>query len=144
MPSPTVDQGSKPRVLVVDDEQDMLETAAAILSAEFEVLTARNGQLALSVLEKSPVQVICTDYNMPGMTGVQLLRQVGAQYPGVSAILVTGFTDIAHQEKRPGDVFLLVVKPYKPEALRDAVRRAVQYSQVKKALQNLAPDKGSD
>src|SRR5690349_6185998 len=99
MPSPTVDQGSKPRVLVVDDEQDMLETTAAILSPEFEVLTARNGQLALSVLEKSPVQVICTDYNMPGLTGVQLLRLVRARYPGVSAVLVTGFTDIAHQEK---------------------------------------------
>lgn len=143
MASPPVAQDSRARVLVVDDEQDMLDTAAAILSTEFEVLTARNGQQALSALEKSPVQVICTDYNMPGLTGVQLLRQVGARYPGVSAVLVTGFTDIAHQEKRPEDVFLLVVKPYRPEVLRDAVRRAVQYSQMKKTFQNLAPDKGA-
>src|SRR5689334_13018470 len=76
MPSPRVEQGSRARVLVVDDELDMLETSAAILATEFEVLTARNGELALSILQKTPVHVVCTDYNMPGITGLELLRQV--------------------------------------------------------------------
>src|SRR5690349_17434391 len=128
MPSPPVEQAnSKARVLLVDDDPDMLETAAALLSGEFEVLTAPNGQRALALLETQKVSVVCSDHNMPGITGVQLLRQIGAQYPAVATVLVTGFTDIVRQEKRPEDVFLLVVKPYTPQVLKDAVRKAMQY-----------------
>ena len=141
MASPVGERSSRARVLVVDDDVDTLETTATILSEEFEVLTAPNAQVALNILARHPVHVVCSDHNMPGMTGVQLLREVGAKYPGVSAILVTGFKDIAHQEKRPEDIFLLVVKPYQPQALIEVVRRAVQYSQMKKTFQNLAPVK---
>lgn len=143
MTLPPKQQGNRPRVLVVDDNPDMLETTAAVLSREFEILTARSGELALKVLERNTVNAVCTDFEMPGgMNGIELLRKVAVSYPGISAVLVTGYSQLAQQQKRAEDVFLLVVKPYEPRMLVDVVMRAVRYSQMKRTFQELVPDKG--
>lgn len=144
MTLPPKQQGNRPRVLVVDDNPDMLETTAAVLSREFEVLTARSGEMALQVLTRNSVNVVCTDFEMPGgINGIELLREVAVRHPGISAVLVTGYSQLAQQQKRADDVFLLVVKPYEPRMLVDVVTRAVRYSQMKRAFQELVPDKAS-
>src|SRR5499426_2299731 len=62
-------------VLVVDDEPRVLDALEAILAAEFRVLRADGGEAALRLLEAEEVAVIVTDYRMPGMSGVELLRR---------------------------------------------------------------------
>lgn len=67
------------RVLLVDDEFDLLEIMADLLHAEgYEVFTARNGQRALEVLEREPVDEVVTDLMMPVLSGDELVRRMRA------------------------------------------------------------------
>jgi CheY-like chemotaxis protein len=74
--------GPRRRILLVDDDQDLLETTAALLEDDFDVLTAASGEQALETLARASVAVVCADYKMPGMTGLDLLRAVRDRFPG--------------------------------------------------------------
>ena len=85
-----------PTVLIVDDEVRVLDALEAILAAEFRVVRAAGGEAALDLLRVEDIAVIVTDYRMPGMTGVELLRRSQEHAPeavritGPSAALSTG------------------------------------------------------
>jgi len=90
--------GTSTRILFVDDSKVILKTAYKILSAEFDVITAVDGDDAWKKLGLDPdVQVVFTDINMPGTDGFGLLSKVrSAEDPGMHAmpvILVTGADD---------------------------------------------------
>jgi PAS domain S-box-containing protein len=80
------------RVLQVDDEPDFLEMSATLLERTgdgLEVVTAEGGEEALEMLSDQPVDCIVSDYDMPGMDGLELLREVRQRYPGTPFILLT-------------------------------------------------------
>ena len=68
---------TKPMILIVDDEPEILHSLRGLLRMEFDVLTAASGPEALAILEQHPVQVVLSDQRMPAMTGVELLGQAG-------------------------------------------------------------------
>jgi CheY-like chemotaxis protein len=79
------------RLLVVDDEDQICE----MLSRHFRYLgytvsTAANGLQALSILNETKVDVLVSDIMMPTMTGVELLKQVRAEFPMIRPIMITG------------------------------------------------------
>lgn len=79
------------KVLIVDDEKDFVEIFSMRLSAQGEkVSTAYNGREALAVLETNAIDVVILDIRMPGMNGIDVLKQVKKQYPLVEVILLTG------------------------------------------------------
>jgi PAS domain S-box-containing protein len=76
----------------VDDEPDFLEMSATLLERtgdDIEVVTAEGGEEALDVLATSAVDCVVSDYDMPGMDGLELLREVRERYPGTPFILLT-------------------------------------------------------
>jgi PAS domain S-box-containing protein len=80
------------RVLQVDDEPDFLEMSATLLERTgdgLEVVTAEGGEEALEMLSDQPVDCVVSDYDMPGMDGLELLREVRERYPGTPFILLT-------------------------------------------------------
>jgi signal transduction histidine kinase/CheY-like chemotaxis protein len=84
------------RVLVVDDLDLVLDFARSFLEASgYEVLVATSGEQALGILEKeqTPVNLLFTDYNMPGMSGRQLIHQAAASWPEMKFILTSGFLE---------------------------------------------------
>jgi two-component system response regulator HydG len=82
-------------VLVVDDEEDLRELCLEALSERgFEVRCAENGNRALEVLAGEQVDLVLTDLQMPGMSGIDLLRSVRSQYPDVDVVLMTAFATI--------------------------------------------------
>ncbi|HXH82605.1 MAG TPA: response regulator, partial [Candidatus Tectomicrobia bacterium] len=81
-------------VLIVDDEPRVLDALEAVLAAEFRVLRAGDGEAALAALRQDDVAVIVTDYRMPGMTGVELLRRSQADAPDAVRIILTAYTDV--------------------------------------------------
>jgi DNA-binding NtrC family response regulator len=133
------EQGARARVLVVDDEPALLQLTAAFLEDEFDVLTAQSSQQAIAILEQRPVNVVCTDFRMPDMDGLKLVRWIAQRHPNTSSILITGFSEYVQQERQPDDLFLLLVKPYEPAKLIESVRRAVQYSRMKRTIEKIAP-----
>jgi DNA-binding NtrC family response regulator len=84
-----VDQG---RVLVVDDERTMLRALSTILKKQgHAVVTASNASEALAVIEEGDVDVVLSDIQMPGLTGLELLDRIKQGAPGVEVIMMTAF-----------------------------------------------------
>jgi CheY-like chemotaxis protein len=81
-----------PQLLVVDDEQairDLLQRHFRYLG--YQVETAEDGVRALRVLESLRVDIVISDIKMPGMDGIQLLREIRAEYPMIHVIMITGY-----------------------------------------------------
>ena len=67
----------KSKILLVDDDELILESVKTSLEMKgYEVLTAENGEVALSIYKKSPVPLVLTDIQMPVMDGVELVKNL--------------------------------------------------------------------
>ena len=113
-------------VLVVDDEPRVLDALEAILAAEFRVLRAGHGEEALRILEAEDAAVILTDYRMPRMTGVELLRRSQEIAPDAIRIVLTAYTDVDNlmEAINTGRIYHFIPKPWDPNELLVVVRRA--------------------
>ncbi|BCN92485.1 hypothetical protein THMIRHAM_02700 [Thiomicrorhabdus immobilis] len=102
------------RVLVVDDEVDVMSVAKAYLEyAGYEVVTADSGKMALEVLEKEHFDLIITDVIMPGMTGFELLEEVEKRFPDLPSIVCSGFSEeLLKQYGEKEEGLKVLDKPY--------------------------------
>ncbi|CCK80104.1 sigma-54-dependent transcriptional regulator [Desulfobacula toluolica] len=79
------------KVLIVDDEKDFVEMFSLRLEQQGEkVSTAYSGNEALKALEKGGIDVVFLDIRMPGMDGIETLKQIKKLYPIVEVIMLTG------------------------------------------------------
>ncbi|MGA7161460.1 MAG: response regulator [Bacteroidota bacterium] len=86
----------KDKILVVDDEDSLRMTLKLRLQAAgFEVQMAQDGEEALAVLKKAPVDLVLLDINMPRMDGIETLGHVTKDYPWTEIIMLTGFADFS-------------------------------------------------
>lgn len=122
-------------VLVIEGVQDGPDETAELLSQEFDVITARGVKEALEILLCNEVEVVCADFNIPGINGVQLLRWMRTAYPNVKPLLITALREAALHEMRSSDFIPLLVKPYSAEILLKTVRRAVQSARLKRFIE---------
>ena len=105
---------SGPSILVVDDEANLRKVLSAALRKEgYDVLTAREGEEALGLLNQAPVDVVLTDLKMPGMDGMELLERVLKDYPGLPVVMLTahGTVDTAVTAMKLG-AFDFLTKPF--------------------------------
>jgi len=110
-------------VLVVDDEAGNRLVAKAALEGDFDVLLANDGRAALECLRQQCVAVILADNRMPGMSGVELLKQARLMQPLAGRILVTAYVDLdsALSAINEGNVGRYIEKPWSREVLLEAV-----------------------
>jgi diguanylate cyclase (GGDEF)-like protein len=113
-------------LLVVDDEPYILSTLSALLSSEFEVLTADCGDAAQRHFGHREIDLILTDQKMPRMSGVQLLEWVREHSPRSVRLLMTGFAELeeAVEAINRGQIFRYIFKPWRTEELIDVLRSA--------------------
>ena len=115
-------------VLVVDDEEHIREIVAASLeSVAGKILTAGSAEEALEILRDENVDVVVSDIRMPGMDGLQFLRQVKQEQPGVLFLMITahGTMDTAVKALRHGASDFLT-KPFENSELRQIVERLLK------------------
>lgn len=115
------------RILFVDDEPmvlDGLRRALRGFRSEWDMAFAPNGPAALTLMEQQPFDVLVTDMRMPGMTGVELLREVQRRYPETVRLVLSGQADEQAVFECIGLAHQYLAKPCDPESLRSAVRRA--------------------
>ncbi len=113
------------RILVVDDDRDLRELLAAVLSsAGYEVLTAENGAAALSVLRTVIPDLIILDLMMPVMNGWQFREAQTAlpDYARIPVICLSGHHAARHQATAIG-IDVCIVKPFEIDDLFAAVNR---------------------
>lgn len=122
-------------VLVVDDEQLARESLGALLEEDYRVSLAGSADHAMEILRRQqPVHVMCTDFQMPGMNGVDLIRQLSKLSPATVGVLVTGFPDLASGGNAEDDEdFLVVVKPFTPDRVLRIVAQAARFSKIRRA-----------
>ncbi|HEY6817454.1 MAG TPA: ATP-binding protein [Croceibacterium sp.] len=83
------------RILAVDDDPIvLLNTAAVLADIGHEVIQAHSGPAALAQLAEHPVDLLLTDYAMPGMTGAELVEQAKQAQPGLKAVIVSGYAEL--------------------------------------------------
>ena len=127
----------KPRVLCVDDEQEVLESFQQNLRKHFAVTTAQSGAEAIDILRKEPsFSVIVSDMRMPGMDGAMFLARARQINHETTRILLTGYTDMdaAMSAINEGFIFRFLTKPCPADVLVNAIRHGViQHNLMRKA-----------
>ncbi len=86
---------SVPKVMIVDDEIDFLETLIKrIKKRHVDVTGVTSGEKALAELERSQVDVVVLDVKMPGMDGIDVLKAIKTHHPLIEVIMFTGHANI--------------------------------------------------
>lgn len=113
-------------ILLVDDEENYRELIAKVLTkAGYEVLQAADGMGALSLLERSNVDLVISDILMPVLNGYALVARLREKWPDMPVILTTGFlSPDAAKSMMKGSVDF-IPKPINAETLLDMVRGRV-------------------
>lgn len=119
-------------ILLVDDELSNLEALTRLLEEEYNIIKAKNGFEALDILRKesypSKVNLIISDQRMPGMTGVEFLKQTISIIPNAIRIILTGFMDVKDiiDAINEGHIYQFLLKPLEGTELLISVKRALE------------------
>ena len=130
-------------VLVVDDEKVIRDGCSLILKPEgYRVVTAENGQQALDLLARDSVHVVLCDLKMPVMGALEVLDEMGFQYPDIPVIIITGHgtVDDAVECMKKG-AYDFVTKPFRLDHLTLCVRRALEKQRLARQARELEEER---
>jgi DNA-binding NtrC family response regulator len=127
------------RVLVLDDEPDMVENCARILKrAGYQCLTATDPHRALALVDAERPDLLLTDLKMPGMDGMEVLRRAREMDPALPVILITAFASIESAVAAIKDgAFDYLPKNFSVDQLRVAVERGLRHRELQLENRNL-------
>ena len=111
----------KIKLLVIDDEKIVLKSCLRIFKNQnYDIETADSGETGLEKIEKGHFDIVITDLKMPGIGGMDVVRNVKVNHPDVTIIIFTGFATVetAREALKLG-VFDYIPKPFTPDELRD-------------------------
>ena len=140
----TVSPASKESILIVDDALSTLEVLERNLRTEhYQVFTASSVPEAIRILEAAPVDLVITDFKMPEVSGIDLVRHVRENLKETEVIMITGYPSIdgaVTAVKAGAQEFLS--KPFTDEELLGAVRRTLDRLQARKTVQGPSEEVG--
>ncbi|NCC73750.1 MAG: hybrid sensor histidine kinase/response regulator [Sphingobacteriia bacterium] len=126
-------------ILYVDDEEINLRVFRNTFEDEFEVFTATTGREGLNIFRSNLIDLIITDQRMPGMTGVEFLKEIIELNPEPNRILLTGFSDIdaLSSAVNEGKIFQYINKPWDEAELKPVIYQALESYYIKRENQLL-------
>ncbi len=128
------------KILLVDDDENVLSGYKRSLRKKFNLETATGGELGLDALSNSgPFAVVVSDMQMPGMNGVDFLSNVKDRDPNTVRIMLTGNADqkTAMEAINEGNIFRFLTKPCSPEEFEQAIRVGLEQYRLVVAEQEL-------
>ncbi len=136
-----------PKILLVDDEKEFVHTLSErLLTRDLEASVVYNGEEALEFVEKDQPDVMVLDLMMPGIDGIEVLRQVKSKHPNVEVIILTGHGS-EREEKLAWDLgaFAYLQKPVDIDVLSKTMRDAYKkVSQAKTDMNDKSHDDKDD
>lgn len=129
----------KHRILVVDDEESIREFLEIMLKKEgYSVTCAENGRVAKDILEKKSFDLVISDFQMPEMTGMELLKYVKDHYPQTIFMMITAFgtTESAVEAMKIG-AYDYITKPFKIDEVRINIANALRSLSLEKENKTL-------
>ncbi len=137
-----MENGSKPRILIVDDEEMILSSLRSFFSLEtdYEIITFSTPAEAADYVDGNPIDLVISDFLMPSMDGIQFLTRVKAANPTATRILLTGFADKENAIKAINEVgiYQYVEKPWDNTQLKLIVENGIERSSLLRRMQEMA------
>lgn len=129
---------SQGTIFVVDDDRYVLDSSVTLLREYgFTVIPFDNGFEAVGRFASEPVDLVLTDINMPGMTGIELLEKIRFLDHETPVLLMTAYADLdtAVQAIQKG-AFDFIIKPYRPPYLIHAIEKGINYKRLTRIEKN--------
>ena len=122
----------KRTILVVDDEESILQSVTDILEDEgFQVKTAENGEVALSVIREAMPDIVLLDIWMPGMDGIEVLRRSKEEWPFIPVVIMSGHGTIETAVKATKlGAYDFIEKPLSYEELVMTLQNALRFREL--------------
>gem|GEM_PF-1084596 len=132
----------KHTIMIVDDEESHLISMEFLLSEDYHIITAKDGQEALDMImgmeNPESISLIISDQRMPRLTGIELFEKLLPILPKTIRMILTAFDDknvmIDAINKAKIDKFIL--KPFEPEDLKSSLKRAVESFEIQQKSDN--------
>ena len=126
----------KTKILVIDDEESLRDLLRVSLTYKgFEVITAENGEKGIEVFQQERPPIVLTDIKMPGIDGLEVLREIRRLDPDTQVIVITGHGDMDSAiESLKLEAADFINKPIKDEVLMVALKRAQEILWMKQKL----------
>jgi len=137
-------------ILIVDDEREVLNALRTTIerAKQFKsnILTAESAEKALGLLKNQDFDLVLTDYKMPDINGVELLKEVKNKYPDTIRMLITGYSDLktAREAINLAEVNNYLEKPWDNEELRSIIYAALKRKHEREVAERTEFDSISD
>lgn len=131
----------KPKILYVDDEQNNLVVFRSSFRRYYDIYTATSASEGLKIIEQNDISIIITDQRMPGMTGIEFLKNLPEDLLAIRMIL-TGFSDVSAiiEAINSGKVYRYITKPWNKDELKVTIDNALEALSLKKNNQQLVAE----
>ncbi len=129
---------SQDKILIVDDDPSLREFLEIFfLNEGYGVLCASDGTEALEILKKENVALVLTDMKMPEMDGLQLLRAIKEEHPGLPVIMITAFASLESAVEAMNEgAWDYLPKPFQLEEVREVVEKALSSANATEGLES--------
>ena len=128
-------------ILVVDDELGPRESLRMILKPSYEVHTAANGQEALQFIDKEKIDLVTLDLKMPGIPGLDVLREIKKHQEDIEVIIVTGYGTLTHaMEAIRFGAADFISKPFNVADIVAVVSKSIERHNLRQQMKDLSGD----
>jgi DNA-binding NtrC family response regulator len=126
------------RLYIIDDEQSIRDGITMTLEADYHVRSFARAESALEALEQTPPDLILLDVGLPGMDGIEALRQIKSLNPDILVIMITAYEDVdtVISAMKLG-AYDYVIKPLHMDGLEVTIRNALDSIRLKKEIKEL-------
>ena len=127
---------ASPRILLVDDEVEITEILADLLSEDYECIRANSAEQALALLRENEFQLVISDITMSGMSGLEMIPHVKTLAPDTVVVMISGMQTVesAIRALRLG-AFDYLMKPFDLRQVEAVVKRALEHHELVVAKQ---------
>ncbi|MEK6564207.1 MAG: response regulator [Candidatus Omnitrophota bacterium] len=117
---------AKEKIVICDDNEGVRESLRLILEDNYQLAFADNGFAAIEQVKNDSVSLVLLDIKMPRLNGIDTLKEILKIKPKTKVLFVTGYqyTDAAKDALKNGALDY-IVKPFEPQELKDAVKKAL-------------------
>lgn len=128
------------KILIVDDELDMLELLEMIIveKTPYQVVTTNNPLEVPPLLKEGSFNLLITDLRMPGLSGLDLIRETKKIDPDLPIIVITAFgSSQSAEESIYEGAYDYITKPFRKDQIIITIKRAMEWQALKKELKTL-------